>query len=140
MADVTEISEYDDFADGWMEDTGEIETRLLWHLLRQLEQGEVLFRLSDSYTDLGGDSNTFIGLVDDETEDGIRFTDVTPALKIAEHAYHIHTLGTEATQLDRAGWIDERLGEHRAVFEDRPTLGDQWVPKSEINRIVKLQS
>lgn len=135
MVDVTEISEFDDFADGREEDTDEIETRLLWHLLGQLDPCEVLFRLSDSYTDLGGDSNTFIGVVDDETEDSIRFTEVTPALKIAEHAYHIHTLGTEATQLDRAGWIDKRLGEHRAVFEDRPTLKDQWVPKSEINRI-----
>ena len=146
----TEYATYETFVRDW-EDSTENELRMLWQLLGELEDDEVLIRLPKwlaeeniGFVD-GGTPTTFVGRLDQETEKAFRFIDSAAAEPLMKHAHRIHhienglkTIGHTDTQ--RREWLEERLRKTRREFEmrdDVTSLTNEWLPKSQLLAIVR---
>lgn len=142
--DVTEYATYDKFAREW--DAPETDTRILWQLLGQLEDDELLIEIPEwlaeentGYVD-GAIPTVFIGRIVEETEKAIRFTDSASAQSLMKLAHRIHELEQNEDDSDRNEWLDRQLRERRREFEKREdtvTLSDEWLPKSQLRHIMR---
>lgn len=122
------------------------EVRMLWDLLGQLSTAELLIKIPTwlaeekvGYVE-GAVPTEFIGQIDEETAEAIKFTDAAGARSLMKLAHRIHRL--EQGDDDQTDWSQGRLEAHRQRFERREgaaTLQDEWVPKSQIEQCVRRQ-
>jgi len=129
---VTEYATFVEFAREW--DAPETETRMLWQLLGQLEDEELLIEIPEwlaeentGYVD-GAIPTAFIGRVAEETEKAIRFTESASARSLMKLAHRIHELERNEDDSDRNKWLERQLRERRREFEERAdavTLKDE---------------
>lgn len=142
--DIREVTSYQEFVDVWDANTDQV--RLFWQLLGQLDEDEVLIRipawLAEEKTAFGtGSSPTeIVGRIDRETDKAIRLSDSVAANAIAKGAHLIHHLEREDGNPDRTEWVENRLADHRRTFQaryDKPGLADDWLPKSQIQQVVR---
>lgn len=164
---ITEYSDYDSFARDWHADTldqhdvtleeardrgliNEDDTRLLWQLLGQLDDDELLIQIPEwladkkaGYVD-GATPTGFVVRIERETEKAILFADSASARPLMKIAHRISNLEDRPANGDTAGnsraWLDARLEEHRREFENRDDitgLQDAWLPKSQVERLVR---
>ena len=146
----TEYATYDAFVRDW-EGSTENETRMLWQLLGELDDDEVLIRLPKwlaedniGFVD-GATPKTFVGRLDRETEKAIRFVDSAAARPLMKQAHRIHHIedGIERvghSDEERRDWLEERLRQTRREFELRAGvtgLSDEWLPKSQLRNIAR---
>lgn len=144
--DVQVVATYEAFVDAWPDD--DLDTRLVWQLLGQLEADEVLVRLPEWLAEEkagfaeGSPPTAVIGRIERDTEQAILLADSAAARPLMKLAYRIHQLeGAEGDQ-DRAEWLDDRLAKHRRAFEtrdDAPPLADELLPKSQLQAVVRRQ-
>ena len=146
MADlaITECATYEEFTRTW--DEPNADTRLLWQLLGQLEPDEVLVQLPEwlaedkvGYVD-GSTPTAFVGRIERETEKAILFSDSADARSLMKLAHRMHQLEEGNATGERQEWLDERLADHRRSFEEREDvvpLQDEWLPKSQLSRVVR---
>lgn len=146
MADlnVREVATYEEFTQEW----GDGETRLLWQLLGQLDSDEVLIQIPEwlaeekvGYVE-GTPPTEVVGRIDRETEKAILLEDSAAARPLMKLAHRIHQLEQDEDDPDRNEWLDDRLAEHRQAFERRedvPTLADGWLPKSQLQHVIRRQ-
>ena len=165
MADfeIQEFDDYDDFVQEWhateldvsLDEArkqsliNEDKTRLLWQLLGQLENDELLIQIPQWLADqkvgfIDGTTPTeFVGRIDRETEKAILFTDSAAARSLTKLAHRIHQLETSiehANDDDRQEWMENRLQQIRERFESREdatALSEEWLPKSQIQRAIR---
>jgi len=168
---ITAYSDYDAFARAWHADElaqhevtlrkarerdliDEDSTRMLWQVLGELDEEEVLLRIPDwlaeekvGYVD-GATPTTFVGRIDRETEKAIRVVDsasARPLLKLANRIHHFKQ-GIErekGADKDRREWLEQRLTAKRREFEDRddiPGLAEEWLPKSQLRNVVQRRN
>ena len=147
---ITEYATYETFVRDW-EDSTENELRMLWQLLGELEDDEVLIRLpmwlaEENVGFVDGTTPTlFVGRLDRETEKAIRFVDSAAAEPLMKHAHRIHHIenGLETidhTDTQRREWLEERLRKTRREFEirdDVTSLTTEWLPKSQLLAIIR---
>lgn len=141
---VTECATFEEFAREW--DAPETETRMLWQLLGQLEDEELLIKIPEwlaeentGYVD-GAIPTVFIRQVTEETEKAIRFTDSADARSLMKVAHRIHNLEQNRDDPERNEWLDSRLEKHRTAFEEREdavTFKEEWLPKSQLRHAVR---
>lgn len=140
--DVREVATYEDFEQEWEEG----DTRLLWQLLGQLDDEEVLLRIPDWLAEekagfvQGSPPTEVVGRIERETEKAILLDDTAGAQSLMKLAHQIHELEQNEDDPDRNDWLDDRLAKHRREFEKRedvPELADGWLPKSQIQCIVR---
>lgn len=155
MADleIAEYREYDAFAQDWSADGGsqeETEARLRWQLLGQLDDDELLIQLPEwlanekvGFVD-GATPTEFVGRIDQETKQTIRFIESAAAQSLSKRAHRIQKLEESvesgAEDADREEWLTDRLEEHRQAFEQRedaPGLAEEWLPKNQVQRAVR---
>ena len=154
--DISEYTTYDAFVRAWhSDDLGDVtlddaresgllnedETRLLWQLLGQLSDDEVLIEIPDwladekvGYVD-GAPPTLFVGRIDRETEKAIHVVDSAAARPLMKLAHRIHHLEEGDTDDDRREWLENRLQELRDDFENRDDvtgLSEGWIPKSQL--------
>lgn len=146
MADlnIAVYATYEEFALEW--DASESDTRMLWQLLGQLEDDELLIKLSEwlaeekvGFVD-GATPTVFVGRIAEETEQAIRLADSASARTLMKLAHRIRNLERDESNPDRNEWLNDRLAEHRAAFEEREgatELVDEWLPKSELIHAVR---
>lgn len=137
--DISEYADYDAFAREWhADDLGDVafedardsgllnedETRLVWQLLGQLRDDELLIEILDwlaeekvGYVE-GAMPTMFVGWIDRETEKAIHFVDSASARPLMKLAHRIHRLEEGGTD-DRREWLDNRQQELRDEFENR---------------------
>lgn len=141
---IEEFSEYSGFAREWEPD-GEGTTKLIWQLLGELNDDELLIKLPEwlaeekvGYTN-GSIPTEFVGRIEEETEKAIRFTDATAARPLGRLAHRMAALedGIESAgdDDDRSEWLTNRLEDKRDEFETREgmvCLREEWLPKSQI--------
>ncbi len=144
MPDLTvpEVATYEEFVQVW----GTGETRLLWQLLGQLGDDEVLVRIpawlaeeKAGYTD-GAPPTEVVGHIERETEKAILLGDSAAARPLMKLAHRIHELEQNEGDPDRNEWLEDRLAEHRHAFDNRedvPELADEWLPKSQLQCVVR---
>lgn len=146
---ITEFADYDAFAREWQGDN-EQDTRMLWQLLGELEEDEVLIRIPEwlaeekvGFVD-GAAPTTFVGRIDRETDKAILFADSASARPLMKLAHRIRSLedGRKNAGDDdnRREWLASRLREKRREFEARdntPGLQEAWVPKSQLLQAVR---
>ena len=165
MADlkIQEFDDYDEFVQEWyakeldvpLEEArnqsliNEDETRLLWQLLGQLENNEILIQIPQWLADqkvgfVNGTTPTeFVGRIDRETEKAILFIDSASTRSLTKLAHRIHQLETSidhANDDDRRDWMENRLQQVQERFESRDNataLSEEWLPKSQIQRAVR---
>ena len=161
--DIQEVDNYDDFVWTWhaeeldipldeARDQGlinEEETRLRWQLLGQLDDDELLIQIPDWLADEkvgfvdGSTPTEFVGRIDRETEKAILFADSAAARSLTKLAHRIDHLEDGIEEVDdpaRRDWLESRLQDIRNRFErrdDAPTLAEEWLPKSQIQRAVR---
>lgn len=120
--DISEYTTYDAFVRAWhTDDLGDVtlddaresgllnedETRLLWQLLGQLSDDEVLIEIPDwladekiGYVD-GATPTMFVGRIDRETEKAIHVVDsaaARPLMKLAHRIHHLEDGGDDSEQ------------------------------------------
>ena len=146
MADLnlTEYATYEEFAETW--DAPDADTRMLWQLLGQLKDDEVLIQLPEwlaeenvGYVD-GATPTAFVGRIERETEKAILLGDSADARSLMKLAHRMHQLEEGNASDDSREWLDDRLADHRRAFEEREdvvTLQDEWLPKSQILHAVR---
>lgn len=137
-----EVATFEKFVQVW----GEGDTRLLWQLLGQLDDGEVLVRIPEwlaeekaGYVE-GSPPTEVIGRIERETEKAILLDDTAAARPLMKLAHRINNLEQNEGDPDRNDWLDDRLAEHRRAFkkrEDVPELADGWLPKSQLKCVVR---
>ncbi len=146
-------ADVESFAAAWREcgyDDTEVEH--YWALLGELEPGELLIHLPEwlaeqkvGYVE-GATPTAFVGRIDGETEQAIRFVDATGARKLSRVADRIRSLEESIARLEseahpdeeRLEWLERRLAEKRETIETReglPMLSEEWLPKSQIEFI-----
>lgn len=140
--DVREVATYEEFAGEW----GEGDTRLLWQLLGQLDADEVLVQIPEwlaeekaGYVE-GTPPTEVVGRIERETENAILLDDTAAARPLMKLAHRIHELEQNEGDPDRNEWLEDRLTEHRREFEERedvPELADGWLPKSQLQCVVR---
>lgn len=139
--DVTEVTTYEELAQEW----GDGDTQLMWQLLGQLDDDEVLVQIPEWLAEekagyAGGAPPTeVVGRIERETEKAILLADSGAARSLMKLAHRIHELEQDEGDLDRNEWLDDRLAEHRRAFESRedvPALSDEWLPKSQLQHVV----
>lgn len=141
---VREYASADAFRREWAVDD-ESTARTLWQLLGELDESEVLIRLPEWLADEkvgyveGGTPTTFVGRIEGETENAIRFVGAAAAPPLARLAHRMAALrkGLENPDLDeeRRAWLEDRLREKRRAFEQRDGLvglREEWLPKSQV--------
>lgn len=137
--EISEYADYDEFAREWhADDLGDValedarnsgllnedDTRLLWQLLGQLRDDEVLIEIPEWLAEEkvgfveGATPTTFVGRIERETEMAIHFVDSASTRPIMKLAHRIHSLEEGDTD-DRRKWLDNRLQELRDEFETR---------------------
>ena len=141
---VREVATYEEFVQEWNADTDD--TWLLWQLLGQLDDDEVLVRIPGwlaeekaGYVE-GAPPAEVIGRIDRETEKAILLRDSAAARPLMKLAHRIHELEQDEGDPDRNEWLDDRLADHRHAFEQREdvaTLADEWLPKSQLQNVVR---
>jgi len=154
--DIREYTNYDAFVREWhTDDLGDVtledardsglltedETRLLWQLLGQLSDEEVLIAIPDwladekvGYVD-GATPTTFVGRIERETEKAIHVVDSASARPLMKLAHRIQHLENGDSDDDRREWLDNRLQELHDEFENRDDvtgLSEEWIPKSQL--------
>lgn len=144
--DVREVATYEEFVQVW--DTDDGQTHLLWQLLGQLDDEEVLLRIPEwlaaekaGFVD-GAPPTEVVGRIEHETEKAVQVGDAAAARPLMKLAHRIHQLERNEGDPDRNDWLNDRLTDHRRAFESRdevPTLADEWLPKSQIETIVRGQ-
>lgn len=142
--DITEYTTYAEFAGAW--DASDTDTRMLWQLLGQLDEEEVLIELPEwlaeekvGFVD-GATPTAFVGRIERDTEKAVRLADSASAQSLMKRAHRIHELEQTTDDPDRNEWLDRQLREHRRKFEKRTdavTLKDEWLPKSQLQSIVQ---
>ena len=165
MADfeVQEFDDYDEFVQEWYAEEldvpldearnrsliNEDKTRLLWQLVGQLEDDELLIQIPQWLADqkvgfIDGTTPTeFVGRIDRETEKAILFTDSAAARSLTKLAHRIHQLEhsiENAADDDRRDWMINRLQQVQERFESRDdmtTLSEEWLPKSQIQLAIR---
>jgi len=78
-----------------------------------------------------------VGRIGRETEKAIPLEDTAPAEPSMNLVHRIHEL---VQNEDRTEWLDNRLAEHRRAFDERdgiPTLADGWLPKSQLEQVLR---
>lgn len=141
---ITEFATYDEFAREW--DGSETDIRMLWQLLGQLDEAEVLIEIPEwlaeekvGFVD-GATPTAFVGRVEAETEKAIRLTEAAAARSVMKLAHRIHQLEQNEDDPERNEWLTRQLRERRREFEQRAdavTLNDEWLPKSQLRRVVR---
>lgn len=143
----------DDFAEDWQALGYDAMTAsAYWMLLGELASGELLIHLPEwlaaekvGYLD-GATPTAFVGRIVSESEQAIRVTDTAAAHPLSQLAARIHSLQDSIARLEREGtadsdrlaWLERRLAEKRAALgtrSERPSLTDEWLPKSQIEFI-----
>ena len=119
---------------------------MLWQLLGQLNPDEVLVQLPEwlaeekvGYTD-GATPTAFVGRIERDTEKAILLNDSADARSLMKLAHRMHQLEEGNAASDSREWLDERLADHRLAFkerEDTVPLQDEWLPKSQLRRVVR---
>lgn len=140
--DVLEVATYEEFVQEW----GDADTHLLWQLLGQLDDDEVLVRIPEwlaeekaGYIE-GAPPTEVVGRIERETEKAILLDDTAAAQPLMKLAHRIHELEQNEGDPDRNDWLDDRLAEHRRAFEERedvPELAEGWLPKSQLQCVVR---
>jgi hypothetical protein len=143
--DIQEVDSYEEFANEW-DEGNENTTRLLWQLLCQLDDEEVLVQIPEwlaeekaGYVD-GAPPTEVVGRIERETEKAILLGDSAAARPLMKLAHRIHELERTEDDSDRNEWLDDRLAEHRQAFESRedvPELADGWLPKSQLQHVIR---
>jgi hypothetical protein len=127
----------------------ETDARMLWDLLGQVSDDKLLIKLSDWVAEEkvgfveGSVPTEFVGQIEEETNDAIKFSDAFAARSIMKLAHRIHRLEQNEGDRDGGDWSNRRLQEHRQRFEERgeaETLQDEWLPKSQISHVVKRRN
>lgn len=160
--EIRSFETYDTFARQWHAETlaeteGSLEdardrgllneqgTRQLWQLLGLLDDEELVIQLPEwlaeekvGVTDRGPPT-TFVGRITRDTEKAILLEESAAARPLMSLAHRIHSLEDGLSQTgadhDRRDWLERRLREKRAAFEDRDELvglRDEWIPKSQV--------
>ena len=140
--DVWEVNTYEEFDREW---DGR-DTRLMWQLLEQLDNEEVLVQIPEwladekaGYID-GTPPTEVIGRIEQETEQAILLDDAAAARPLMKDAHLIHELEQNEGDPDRNDWLERQLADHRRAFESRadvPKLADGWLPKSQLLHVVR---
>lgn len=146
MSDVriAEVADYDEFDEEWGDAT-ETTTRMLWQLLNEFDDDELLIKIPEwlaeekvSYSE-GGTPTVFVGRTVEETEKAIRLTDSAAARPLMQLAHRIAALedGIENVEQDsnRRRWLKDRLDDKRRGIDGRDGitgLSEEWIPKSQI--------
>lgn len=143
--DVQAVATHEEFTKEW----GDGDTRLLWQLLGQLGDNEVLLRIPEWLAEEkagfveGAPPTVVVGRIERETEKAILLDNSSAARPLMKLAHRIHELEQNEGDSDRNEWLDDRLLEHRREFEKReevPELADRWLPKSQIQCVVRRRS
>ena len=165
MADfeIQEFDDYDEFIQEWYAEKldvplnearnrsliNEDKTRLLWQLVGQLKDDELLIQIPQWLADqkvgfVNGTTPTeFIGRIDRETDKAILFVDSASAQSLTKLAHRIHQLEHSIEDIDdddRHEWMVNRLQNVRERFESRDdttALSEEWLPKSQIQLAVR---
>lgn len=90
----------------------------------------------------GAPPTEVVGRIERETEKAILLRDSAAAWPLMKLAHRIHGLEQNEGDSDRDEWLDDCLAEHRRAFERRenvPELADEWLPKSQLQRVVRRQ-
>jgi hypothetical protein len=164
--EIKEFKNYDDFVRVWRRDAlndlsisleeardrnllNEDETQLFWQLLGQLDPDELLIQIPKWLADQkvgfvnGATPTEFVGRIDQETEKAILFMDSASARSLTKLAHRIHQLENSiehADDDDRRDWMTNRLQMVRERFdsrEDATTLSEEWLPKSQIQLVIR---
>jgi hypothetical protein len=152
---VREVANFEEFVPVWLSDEiesgdgiddihfDETELLLLWQLLGQLDRDEVLVRIPEwlaeeraGYVD-GAPPTEVVGRIGRETEKAIPLDAAASAEPSMNLVHRIHEL---VQNEGRTEWLDNRFAEHRRAFTDRdgiPTLADGWLPKSQLEQVVR---
>lgn len=140
--DVQAVATYEEFVQEWANG----DTRLLWQLLGQLGDDEVLVRIPEwlaeenaGYVE-GAPPTEVVGRIERETDQAILLEEPASARSLMKLAHRIHELEQNEDDPDRNDWLDNRLAEHRREFEKRedvPKLADGWLPKSQLQHVVR---
>jgi hypothetical protein len=127
----------------------ETNARMLWDLLGQISDDELLIKLPEwlaeekvGYVE-GSVPTEFVGKIEEETNDAIKFTDASAARSLMKLAHRIHRLEQNEHARAEDEWSQQRLEEHRRRFEVRDgaeTLQDEWLPKSQLSHVVKRRT
>lgn len=134
----------------------EDETRLRWQLLGQLDPDELLIELPEWLADQnvgfvdGAVPTEFVGRIDRETEKAILFTEsaaARPLLKLARRLDQLEAslvTADDANDADidaeRREWMRNRQQTVQERFDSRDdttALADEWLPKSQLCRVVR---
>lgn len=144
--DVQGVATYEEFVQVW--DTDDGQTHLLWQLLGQLDDEEVLLRIPEwlaaekaGFLD-GAPPTEVVGRIEHETEKAVQLDDAASARPLMKLAHRIHQLERNEGDFDRNDWLNDCLTDHRRAFESRdnvPMLADEWFPKSQIETVVRRQ-
>lgn len=148
---ITTYSDYDSFA-SQLSECAEQDTQMLWQLLGQLADDELLIALPEwlaeekvGFTD-GSVPTLFVGRITEKTEKAICLDESAAARPLMKTAHRIENLqnGVEtADDPDQREWLKRRLDAKREEFENRgdiEELQNPWLPKSQINRAVTRDS
>jgi hypothetical protein len=161
---------YDGFAAEWHSETlsdtdialgdardrgllNEQDTRQLWQLLGLLDDDELVIQLPEWLAEEKCDftksatPTMFVGRVTRESEKAVLFEDSAVARPLMSRAHRIYALedGLSQTGADdnRRDWLESRLREHQAAFDNREGLvgpRDEWIPKSQIQIAFERES
>jgi hypothetical protein len=138
---------YADFAEFRREyPAAETDARMLWDLLGQISTDELMIKLPEwlaekkvGYVD-GSVPTEFVGKIEEETDEAIKFTDASAARPLMKLAHRIDRLEQNENEHDQDDWSQRRLQDHRQKFkerEDAEKLQDEWIPKSQLSHVVK---
>lgn len=142
--DVRELATYEEFTQ--VRGSDDNDTRRLWQLLGQFDDNEVLVQIPKWLADEkagfveGTPPTEVVGRIERETEKAIHLVDTGGARSLMKVAHRIHVLEQNGDDPDRNDWLDDRLAEHRRTFERRedvPELADGWLPKSQLQYVVR---
>lgn len=146
---VDEYADFETFTREWEHDD-ETTTKLIWQLLGELSDDELLIKLTAwvadekvGYTE-SSTPTAFVGQIEGESEKAIRFADATAAKPLARLAHRMASLrdGLETTEPgdERQDWLENRLDDKRKQFQNREDmvgLQEEWLPKSQILAAVR---
>lgn len=142
--DIMEYTTYDEFAREC--DRSDTETRMLWQLLGQLDDDELLVEIPEwlaedkvGFID-GATPTVFVGSIERETEKAIQFTDTAAARSLMKLAHRIHLLEQTEADPEQNDWLNRQLRDRRREFDKRAdvvTLRDEWLPKSQLRHVVR---
>lgn len=147
--EVTEVATFDEFLEAWGDSEtalDETQLRLLWQLIGQLDEDELLVRIPKWLAEdraahgTGAAPTAIVGRMARETEKAVLLEESFEATKLTTIAHSIDRLERDEGAGDRNEWLDRRLAEHRQTWAgryDEPGLTDGWLPKSQILKAVR---